>query len=63
MVQPKYITRWQAETPSVEDGGPNSPSRIKKPAPDEAGMRRGPTATYDPFEHTNSEEFPWKLNQ
>lgn len=22
MVQPKYITRWQAETPSGENGGP-----------------------------------------
>jgi hypothetical protein len=42
--------------------GPSSPSFTKKPAPYEAGDR-GSTTDYDPFEHTNSEEFPWKLNQ
>ena len=61
-MQPKYITRWQAETPSVEMG-PSSPSFTKKPAPYGAGMDEGPTTIYDPFEHTNSDEFPWKLNQ
>jgi hypothetical protein len=41
MVQPKYITRWQAETPSVENVGPELTSCTKKPVPYEAGLRPG----------------------
>jgi hypothetical protein len=64
MVQPKYITRWQAETPSAENGGNELAFVHQKTRPLRGGLATGdPTATYDPFEHTNSEEFPWKLNQ
>jgi hypothetical protein len=64
MVQPKYITRWQAETPSVENGGTELAFVHQKARPlTRRACGEGPTTTYDPFEHTNSEEFPWKLNQ